>query len=98
MGREELQGPISLRPPSTGAGRSREAPIVDLKVATYPGPVGWTRPGPTSERSKRASTRLLHVLFDQLEEVVVAGWFLRGLRRRLEMVGNRVVELRLVGR
>ena len=38
-----------------------------------------------------ASIRLLHVVFNEFEEVVVGRLFL-GFRGRLEMLGNRVIE------
>ena len=48
-------------------------------------------PNSLFEPSHSRSVRLLHVFFNNLEEVVVGRLFL-GFRGRLEMLGNRIIK------
>src|SRR5271157_2157478 len=70
--------------------RSRRAPKHRRAEANGP----QTRPAETSLRS----ARLLDFLFDQLEEVVLVFLLGPGFGSRLEVVGDRVVELGLLSR
>src|SRR4051812_46678769 len=61
--------------------------------------VFFPRLSPRNSGSESHSPRLLHLVLDELEEIVLVVLLLGlGCGRCLEVLGNRVVELALVGR